>query len=97
MLFFCVEAERRLITLLSGKQHRLAKWSLAFEVNIKQVTHSDTELLGVTKKWLSAYEESQPFKKHGNHTDRVLKHIVLDFAGTCCSYVVMNSSLITSS
>ena len=59
----------------------MSKWSLAFEVGIRQVAHTNHAALGVTRKWLSASEQSPPFKKHGHHADRVLEHIILDFAG----------------
>ncbi|KAH9910984.1 hypothetical protein B0H21DRAFT_714389 [Amylocystis lapponica] len=61
-----------------GKQYRFAHWSLAFEVSLKEIAHSDLGNSGVSIEWLSGYADSQPFTHHGKQTDRILKHITFD-------------------
>ena len=37
------------------------------------------KLEGVSQAWTTKFEDSFAFKQHGKATDRVLKHIYLDF------------------
>ncbi|TCD65183.1 hypothetical protein EIP91_003005 [Steccherinum ochraceum] len=60
-----------------GNKYSFEDWSLAFEVDIKMCNH--TELHETESSWHTKFEGSAAYKEHGTKTDRVLKHIYLDF------------------
>jgi hypothetical protein len=73
------------ITLASGSLHvdghsetSVAGWRLAFEVNLKQVKHSE---LHVDKSWSGRFKDALFGKTQEEST--TIEHVVLDFDGEC--------------
>ncbi|THH28534.1 hypothetical protein EUX98_g5660 [Antrodiella citrinella] len=60
-----------------GTKYSFEDWSLAFEVDIKMCDHA--ELHEMASWWYTKFEGSVAYKEHGTYSDRVLKHIYLDF------------------
>ena len=60
-----------------SEKYKFENWRLAFEVELKIAEHD--KLDGVSAAWNARFEDSFVYKQHGKATDRVLKHIYLDF------------------
>ncbi|KZT64494.1 hypothetical protein DAEQUDRAFT_678489 [Daedalea quercina L-15889] len=59
----------------NDEKYHFESWHLAFEVDLKKVTHSE---LKVSESWVERYKESLVYKEHGIHEERILEHILLD-------------------
>ena len=69
-----------LLIVRRSEKYKFENWRLAFEVEIKLVEHDKLE--GVSAAWTAKFEDSFAFKDHGKASDRVLKHLYLDFKRT---------------
>ncbi|TFK37966.1 hypothetical protein BDQ12DRAFT_132552 [Crucibulum laeve] len=64
--------------LKSTKTYNFMDWSIAFEVDFKLISQKD--VASSSKSWFTRFTESFAWKSHGNHEDRELKHLCLDFS-----------------
>ncbi|KAF8884776.1 hypothetical protein BD779DRAFT_1739314 [Infundibulicybe gibba] len=72
--------EGTLKPLKGSTQFGFSDWSIAFEVKLKMVDHTEH-----SKSWFTRFKESFAWKHHGSEEHRTLKHLILDF--TTCEFV----------